>query len=440
MKTPIVDFVKGYIEADVSRLHMPGHKGRSYVGCEALDITEISGADVLYFSEGIIKESEENASSLFGTARTFYSTEGSSLVIKAMLALVAKKNGYILAARNVHKSFVYAAALIDVDVKWIYPESFSSLCSCIVSAEDIREQLTSVEQLPCAVYLTSPDYLGNMLDIRAIASVCDEFGVPLLVDNAHGAYLAFCEQNLHPISLGASMCCDSAHKTLPALTGGAYLHISKKAPTEYVEKASSKLALFASTSPSYLVLQSLDMCNKILSDNYFEEIKNCVSKIEKLKKELIKAGFNVNGNEPLKLSIDTRNFGYKGTEIACLLREVGVELEYSDEDSIVAMITPDNRDDDIERLRVFLLGLSKKESLAIDILTPSKPKKMISIREAIFSDSEFISVEEADGRICASPTVSCPPAVPVVISGEEIGEAEIEIFKKYRIERVEVVK
>ena len=98
MKTPIVDFVKGYIEADVSRLHMPGHKGRSYVGCEALDITEISGADVLYFSEGIIKESEENASSLFGTARTFYSTEGSSLVIKAMLARVAKKNGYILAA------------------------------------------------------------------------------------------------------------------------------------------------------------------------------------------------------------------------------------------------------------------------------------------------------------------------------------------------------
>ena len=138
MKTPIVDFVKGYIDADVSRLHMPGHKGNRYLGCEAFDITEIHGADVLYSSDGIIKESEENASSLFGSAHTFYSTEGSSLSIKAMLSLVAKEGAYILAARNAHKSFVYAAALLDVEVEWIYPSSFTSLCSCIVSAEDIN--------------------------------------------------------------------------------------------------------------------------------------------------------------------------------------------------------------------------------------------------------------------------------------------------------------
>ena len=132
MKTPIADFVKRYAESDISRFHMPGHKGKAHLGCEALDITEIDGADVLYSACGIIEKSEEYTSSLFHSAHTFYSAEGSSLVIKAMLGIIksTKKDGerpIILAARNVHKAFIYACALLDLDVEWLFPKHFTHL-------------------------------------------------------------------------------------------------------------------------------------------------------------------------------------------------------------------------------------------------------------------------------------------------------------------------
>ena len=132
MKTPIADFVNEYKISDMSRFHMPGHKGKSVLGCEALDITEISGADVLGSASGIIAESEANAALLFNTSKTFYSAEGSSLCIKAMLALIKKhsprKMPKILATRNAHKSFVYACALLDIEPEWIFPKEFTHLC------------------------------------------------------------------------------------------------------------------------------------------------------------------------------------------------------------------------------------------------------------------------------------------------------------------------
>ena len=232
MKTPIVDFVDSYMSSHISRFHMPGHKGRDHLGFERYDITEIGGADTLYSADGIILESENNASKLFGTAHSFYSTEGASLAIKAMLALACSGcNGrpLIFAARNSHKSFVYACALLDADVKWMYSSSTKHLCECMISAEGVRETLETSNKKPCAVYITSPDYLGNIADVMGIAEVCHSYDVPLLVDNAHGAYLKFLPESCHPIDEGADMCCDSAHKTLPVLTGGAYLHISKRA-------------------------------------------------------------------------------------------------------------------------------------------------------------------------------------------------------------------
>ncbi len=232
MDTPIFDFVQNYIKSNTARLHMPGHKGVSFLGCEAFDITEIKGADELYAPSGIIRESEENATRLFDTARTIYSAGGSSQSINAMLYLAylrADKSHrpFVLAGRNVHKSFIYALAKLDADAEWLYPEKSSSICSCIVTAKSLENKLKELENKPFAVYITSPDYLGRMSNIEALAKVCKKYDIPLLVDNAHGSYLKFCEQDLHPISLGADMCCDSAHKTLPVLTGGGYLHIAK---------------------------------------------------------------------------------------------------------------------------------------------------------------------------------------------------------------------
>lgn len=446
MNTPIVDFVKTYAESDFTRLHMPGHKGQSFLGCEALDITEIAGADVLYSAEGIIEESEKNASRLFDTAHTFYSTEGSSLAIRGMLALVAtegKKNGerpLILAGRNAHKTFIYGCALLDLEVEWLYPAEFTHLCSCKITAEALRNVLEQMERKPSAVYLTSPDYLGYVQDIRGIAGVCKAYGIPLLVDNAHGAYLKFMEEDQHPITLGATMCSDSAHKTFPVLTGGAYLHISKDAPESYVKMARNMLSIFASTSPSYLILQSLDHCNRYLAEGYAEKLKSCVDNISEMKEQLWKKGFVLEDGEALKIVIRANDSGYTGEALCQILREHKVEAEFADGEFLVMMFSPENSERDYQRVKEVFDDLERRE--ALEVFTPQveKAEQCLSLREAMFFAHKIVKVEEAEGMICGSPTVSCPPAVPIVISGERITRTAIELFRYYGIEEVEVVR
>ena len=279
MNTPICDFVRDYSQGRPLRMHMPGHKGEPSLGIEHLDITEIPGADMLYQASGIIRESQNNAASLFGSGLTLYSVEGSSLPIRAMLYL-AKLHGKgrctVCAGRNAHKVFITAAALLDMEVKWIYPDRVDSMVSCHISPEYLADYLDSLPEMPTAVYITSPDYLGNRADIRGLARVAHSRGCLMMVDNAHGAHLNCLPENAHPIALGADICCDSAHKTLPVLTGGAYLHISRSAPPELAENGAKALSAFASTSPSYLILQSLDQANRYLSDGYREKLAAAV--------------------------------------------------------------------------------------------------------------------------------------------------------------------
>ena len=444
MKTPIVDFVKRYAESDISRFHMPGHKGKVHLGCEALDITEIDGADVLYSACGIIEKSEEYTSSLFHSAHTFYSAEGSSLVIKAMLGIIksTKKDGerpIILAARNVHKAFIYACALLDLDVEWLFPKHFTHLCTCNLTKEDVKNAIDRMPRKPDAVYLTSPDYLGQVQDIRGISEVCRAYEIPLLVDNAHGAYLAFLEENCHPLALGASMCSDSAHKTLPVLTGGAYLHIAKDAPKEFLAEARTMLSLFASTSPSYLILQSLDLCNAYLADGYKQKLADCIERIEDIKKMLDEKGIFYEKSEPLKLVLNAKRCGYTGEDIARYLRERKMEIEFSDPDFAVLMFTPENGEKDFARLENALTSLPMRKPLTDrKPCTMPKAKTALSIRDAVFAPKRTVSVEEAVGKICASPLVSCPPAVPIVMSGEVITKEAMEWFFYYGTKYVEI--
>ena len=337
MKTPICDFVSQYAQSHTTRLHMPGHKGKCYTGGEAFDITEIKGADSLYEAEGIIAESEANASFTFG-CKTFYSAEGSSLSIRAMLYLTllyAKSKGQkplIFAGRNAHKVFINSASLLDFEIKWLYPKENSSYLSCNITPNELETELKTAEALPTAVYITSPDYLGNVSDIKAISAVCKKYGVLLIVDNAHGAYLRFLSPSLHPIELGADMCCDSAHKTLPVLTGGAYLHVSNSLPSFFKDNAKKAMALFGSTSPSYVIMQSLDKVNPYLYKEYPAILSGFLKKLDNLKSTLTDYGYTFVGNEPLKLTFDTKKFGYTGDSLADILRSFNLECEFSDPD------------------------------------------------------------------------------------------------------------
>lgn len=446
MNTPICDFVRRYADRNTLRLHMPGHKGQPIVGCEAWDITEIDGADVLYKAEGIIRQSEENAAALFGTARTLYSAEGSSLAIRGMLYLAmlhAKSGGkrpLIAAARNGHKTFMTAAALLDLEVDWLYPEQRETLLSCTITAKTVENYLQTASETPVAVYVTSPDYLGNVQDIRAIAEVCHRYGVLLLVDNAHGAYLHFLPESCHPIALGADACCDSAHKTLPVLTGGAYLHIAHSAPSAFGDHAEEALSLFASTSPSYLILQSLDAANAYLADGYRERLLRFASELDVLKGELKNAGFMLCGNEPLKLTIAAKAYGYTGGELASLLAEKGIVCEFADPDYLVMMLTPQVGFEGLNRLKAALTEIPPRAPLFEPAPAAPKTEQVLSLREALLAPSEERKVGECVGCVLASAAITCPPAVPIAVCGERITEEIVRCFAYYGIPTCRVVK
>ena len=441
MKTPIVSFLKSYQEKSPVRMHMPGHKGAGILGFEGMDLTEIYGADELFAAEGIIKESEQNASNLFGCP-TYYSTQGSTLCIQTMCTILcqdAKSKGKkpkILAGRNAHRSFIHAAALLDFDIEWLYGNS--DYLSCKIHAEDLEKAI--IESHPTAVYLTNPDYLGNLLDIQSLASVCKKHNVLLAIDNAHGAYLRFLEPSLHPIDLGADLCCDSAHKTLPVLTGGAYLHLSDSLNQVWKNDVKHFMEYFSSTSPSYLIMASLDAANKVLDTTFRNSLSECIQRVDGLKNTLVQYGYTILSGEPMKITISTKEFGYTGNEIANLLMECDIYPEFYDSDYIVLMPSPYNTKDDLKRLETCLCGIERKPILVNKPPKLEQSKKAMNVRQALFSSSITLDVSKLLGQVCSSVTVSCPPAILPVIPGEVISESSIEVMKYYGIETVRVVK
>ncbi len=475
------------------------------MGCEEWDITEIPGADSLYEAAGIIAESEANASRLFGCP-TFYSTEGSSHCIRAMLLLACKarqgiKNPEcrdehrssadkqclslqketgsfrVLAARNVHRAFLSAAALLDLDVAWL-PPSDGSYLSAQPSLEELDAALT--ESGAEAVYLTCPDYLGFLPDLGPLAEVCHAHGALLLVDNAHGAYLHFLHPARHPMDLGADLCSDSAHKTLPVLTGGAYLHAAahlfletgRKPRPLRTEDVRDALALFGSTSPSYLILQSLDLANPYL-ERLPEALAAFLPKVEALKGRLRTAGWDVVGDEPMKLTICCHSARREesvllaaqkddgadpstplrsaqddgpgsGLALAAALEQAGICCEFADPDYIVFMLSPGNADEDLARLETalknaFPLGEKTLDPGGRPMTAPVLPEAVCSIREAMLAPAAAIPAAKSLGRILARPGVSCPPAVPILMPGERIDEAAIAAFERYGIQTVSVL-
>ena len=455
MDTPIHDFIEKYVSENTVRLHMPGHKGRIW----GHDITEIDGADFLFDPDGIIAKSEENAGRLFN-AHTLYSTEGSSLCIRTMLFLIKKRalvkgrRPYIVAGRNVHSSFMSAAAVLDIDVDFIMQKESEAYESCTVTGDDFENYLVSLseelrddenaanngQRLSDALYVTSPDYLGHMLDIKELAAVCHRYGILLLVDNAHGAYLKFLEKSCHPMDLGADMCCDSAHKTLPVLTGGAYLHISKMTDDFFRRYAKQAMTVFATTSPSYLILESLDLCNAYLDNN--GDIISTANKVSELKHKLKRYGFMLNGEEPLKITIECDD------KILSFLIEEKICPEYHDPKHIVLMFSTENTEEDYVRTENAFRRISceksirdigikspvqncKKEAGTLEKRKPA-PIKAMTFKDALFADSEMVDVEESIGHILAEPLVHCPPCVPPYMCGEIIGD-DILKFRKGKI-------
>ena len=234
------------------------------------------------------------------------------------------------------------------------------------------------------------------------------------------------------------MCCDSAHKTLPVLTGGAYLHLSGRVSDELCGEARQALALFGSTSPSYLTLCSLDRCNAYLAGAFRRELAEWTALLVETRQTLRQNGWQVEESDPLRLTLRAPE-KMTGVMLAQRLREAGMECEYADGDHLVLMLTPQNRPEELGRL-VEALGRNDRPHKPPENLPLPKARQEMSIREAMLRPQERVPAEKSLGRVCGSPTVACPPAIPIAVSGERIGPEAVTLLRRCGVESVEVVK
>ncbi len=424
MNTPIHDFLKKYAESSTVRCHMPGGKGAN----NPFDITEINGADSLFECDGIILESEKNAASLFGSGATLFSCGGSTLAIQGMLGTlreITNKNT-IIAGRYSHKSLINTAIFLGFDIKWAYPEEYLGTDITITGIEPLIDSDTA------AVFINSIDYYGGEADISAIAELCRKYGIYLLVDNAHGAYKVFTDN--HPIKY-ADMVADSAHKTLPALTGASYLHLKNP---DLRNTAKAAMNMFGSSSPSYLIMDSLDLCNRFIADKKDNALR-IIHNISVLKGWLADIGYILKKSDSVRITIDCCEYGYTGNEFAEILRKKGAECEMSDERYVVLLFSVYQNPTDFMRLFKMLDSIPKKPALTIKKHEVLRPEKVMSPRQAYFSKKITVAVNESFGKICGGVHTPCPPCVPLVMPGEYIDEKVIAGLMRYGVKTVDTV-
>lgn len=424
METPICDFLADLTKRAPLRLHMPGHNGEF-----PHDITEINGADSLYETDrsgGIIASSEYNAAQLFGALRTCYSCGGSTLAIQTALAIL-KANGCktIAAGRFSHKSLVNSAALLGLDIKWLYPKSW-------LSAEvDLANQDLSGAD---ALFITNIDYYGGTCKL-------EKPSLPVVMDNAHGAYLKFASEKvrgeyIHPLDRDFPVIsAESAHKTLPVLTGGAYLHFSRG--TSFM-RAKEFMAMFGSSSPSYMIMETLDRWNGTISKNP-EMVTQACEFVAITKKRLADLGVSIAKSDPLRIVIEACDSGYTGYEFAALLRLNGVECEMADDNRVVLLFSAATTLAEAKRAEVAVALVPKKAPIAKTTYPVIRPKDEMPAYEAIFKKQKLVPVEEAANEICGAVSPHCPPCVPVIMPGEQIDSEAVEALKIYGMKYISVL-
>lgn len=445
INSPLYKALKIHKRKNRSSFHVPGHKNSRRAGLNnlfKLDYTETPDTDSLFEADGAILKSEKNAAKLFSAKRTLISAGGCTLCIQTMLKLCTDKNKKIIISRLIHKSAINTLALLDITPIWVYPrkdagESYPGR----VYDEDIEKAIVENPDAS-AVYITSPDYYGVMSDIKSISRVCKLHNIPLLVDSAHGSHLPFIDKNLDPISLGADMVAFSAHKTLPVLTGGAYLNICNE---KYIDEAKSAMAVFGSTSPSYPIMASLDLSNKWCSRHAKTKFAKLKLEVDKIKGIALGQGITFpNGvTDPIRICLNVRSLGLNGKDTGDFFREEKIEPEYCDSDNVVLVPTPFNTRRDFKRLQKAILKLCPRENNEIsckDNFEIRDPIIKMSPRDAIFSTKERINVEKSSGRIAAECVAPCPPGIPVVMPGEEITNSVISFLRNYGISFIYVVK
>ncbi len=483
-----------YAGSDAYPFHMPGHKRREipdgipggFPDPYGIDITEINGFDNLHHAEGILKDAMDEAAAIYGADRSWYLVNGSTCGILSAVFATTENGGKILTARNCHKAVYHAICLNRLEAEYLYPEEITEFgINGGIRAEDVRKALEK-DAMRCAgnsgdvrgkitkiqvVLITSPTYEGVVSDIRAIADAAHEYGIPLIVDEAHGAHLEYADQcHSFPksaLEYGADIVIQSLHKTLPCFTQTAILHVKGKLVDQ--DRVSRYLSMFQTSSPSYLFMAGMERCIRYMDGDgrnemvrYEERLEHFMKRMEGLQVlevldwEICRKYRTVAGWDPSKIVVSTmRAEDFHGEELAeTLRRKYHLEMEMTAPEYVIAMTSLMDTEEGFERLGTALLeidgalrhcveseqqkekGESKgKKRCETPEATESKvshPIRRMLICEAMDADTERTALQDTVGKVSAEFVYLYPPGIPIIAPGEVFTDVIVEKIVAYK--------
>ena len=478
MKRNLFEELKTYGESDFYPFHMPGHKRNPDSGFLSemykIDITEIDGFDNLHQAEGIIKNAQEKAASLYHSKETFYLINGSTVGILTSIAALSDRGKKLIMARNCHKAVYHGAFLNHLETEYIYPKMIEEFgISDGITAQQVEDKIQEIilregisdEQagkLIAGIVVTSPTYDGILSDVRGIVKIAHSYGIPVIVDQAHGAHFGF-----HPafpenaVSEGADLVIHSTHKTLPAPTQTALLHYNSLLVS--LETVKKYLRIYQSSSPSYVLMAGIDSCMDFVKREGQERLeqllifrKELSERAKELKKikiypSMLERGINGHDiskiffqgtEEPGRLLISVRGSEFTGQQLYDVLRETyHLQMEMCASDYVIAILSMMDRKEGFDRLWKALSETdklltnteknTKEEKTQFPEYCHFQPDVVLKISDTYMAEEESVLLCEAKGRIVSEFVNLYPPGIPLLVPGEKVDEKIIPMIEAY---------
>lgn len=445
------DCCREYAEHGLYPFHMPGHKRnpafKAWGLSMEMDFTEIDGLDNLHYPEGIILEAEERMARLYGVKRSYFLVGGSTCGILAAVSACVPARGRIAMGRNCHKSVYHAVELKDLTPSYLYPDE-KGIINGDIKADAVNNMLKLYPDIK-AVIITSPSYDGVISDIRSITRIVHEAGAVLIVDEAHGAHLKF--SSYFPSSSvdeGADLVIQSFHKTLPALTQAAVLHVcSDRVDLFRLERF---LDIYQTSSPSYLIMASIDRCVEFLEkegrqafERYICLLEDCRRKLsENQSIRLYEPDPDLFAYDRSKILLIPQIEGMTGVLFADILRKkYGLETEMALRDYCLCLTSVGDSQQGFESLARAVEDIGKRKSDYISDGFEKKEEIVLPVPEMVMNPSqaaevswEKIALAESTGRISVEYIYLYPPGIPLVVPGERMTGQLIENMRRYKRE------
>lgn len=448
-ETPLFNALMEYVNRETLPFHVPGHKKgigmdeefKNFIGENPfkIDVTVFKLVDSLHHPTGPIKKAQELASDAYGSDSTFFSIHGTSGAIQAMIMSVVSDGDKIIVPRNVHKSVTAGIILSGAVPVFMQPELDKKLgIAHGVTPETVDETLKANPDAK-AVLLINPTYYGVATDLKKIADIVHSYNIPLIVDEAHGPHLAFSKKlPMSALEAGADICSQSTHKIIGSLTQASLIHVKSKYVTG--KRVQRNLNLLQTTSPSYILMASLDCARRQIALHGEELLSKTIELCNYTRSEINKIpGFHCFGEEvlgkpgchafdPTKLTISCRDLGITGYELDMILSEkYCIQMELSDFYNVLAVGSFGDTKEGMEKLLSALREISteyygKKESIKDFLDIPAIPRRIVNPREAFYADKLSVPLNESLGKISGEFLLAYPPGIPLLCPGEEITE------------------